>query len=712
MSERIVSTRVSRGSYEVLLESGHKLQMLTLSPPRSARRHFAVILATWACVTLRPFPPEAVSQEPPPATFSESIDVLLVNVQAVVTDRKDQRVTGLERKDFHLMVDGKEVSITFFGEIRNGVALGVEDPGGSVGVVEGEATAINYLIFVDDYFSRRDHRDLVLESVRQDLTAMQPQDRAAVVAFDGVSLTKLADWTEDRQALAEALDAASQRPAFSRNPVGDLRSQLRRRHAESTADTANIPSSAGEFRRPIEIGDDGGFRGRLDARQPVLARFFARRISDQVELAVLAASLALQEMPAPEGRKVMLLLSGGWPLSPLLHYVGDAGSTLGMVMAAGREEASGHGGRALYAPLTQTANRLGFTVYPVDVPGMNLSSRREDQTHDALQMIAARTGGRALLDEARVHALAAAGEDLSSYYWLAFSPQRKADDRQYDVRVEIDQRGLRVRARQGFLDASPGTATKLTVAGRLRLGNGFSGSEPAPAWQRLEFASPVEPKLEVRVTGAAVQTKKLFELPLEVRIPMDAIAIVPVDGRYQGELEVSIMAMNRRRQVSAQTVETIFIDEAEPPAAGQYWSHAGTLQMSGRPLRIQVGVFDKIGGLLLTSATELSAATTLEPSERLSVELLQAMVGDYRDGQISDRPELTRVSLREETLQISHPIQGSSDLYHLEDLQFAIVHVPGAILTFQRDRQDRIKGFTIRFGEGGSLPFKRIKEAE
>src|SRR3954471_13683568 len=44
-------------------------------------------------------------------TFGESIDVRVVNVEAVVVDKKGERVRGLSAADFRLLVDGREVPI-------------------------------------------------------------------------------------------------------------------------------------------------------------------------------------------------------------------------------------------------------------------------------------------------------------------------------------------------------------------------------------------------------------------------------------------------------------------------------------------------------------------------------------------------------------------------------------------------------------------------
>jgi hypothetical protein len=49
--------------------------------------------------------------------FEEAIDVRVVNLEAVVTDRRGERVSGLTVEDFKLLVDGVETPIAYFSEI-------------------------------------------------------------------------------------------------------------------------------------------------------------------------------------------------------------------------------------------------------------------------------------------------------------------------------------------------------------------------------------------------------------------------------------------------------------------------------------------------------------------------------------------------------------------------------------------------------------------
>jgi VWFA-related protein len=264
-----------------------------------------------------------------------------VDVEAVVTDREGNRVRGLSAGDFLLRVDGVEVPVERFAEVE-----------GTVGR--------SYLVFVDDSRSIAVQRDLVLWEIERDLDRLGPEDRMAIVAFDGARLHPLADWTGDREALAAAFAEARRRPAT--------------RSAAWPAD---------------------------------------------------AAAAALRSVAPAPGRKVMLVLSGGWPAGPSLQLVRDA-------------------------------NRLGYTLYPVDVPALE-AERAPHPLEDTLLALAEATGGRAALASNRLDALERAAEDTRSYYSLGFSPAWKADDRDHRIELEIRRPGLDVRARHGFPDLSPAT---------------------------------------------------------------------------------------------------------------------------------------------------------------------------------------------------------------------------------------------------------------
>ena len=107
--------------------------------------------------------PAAGQESPLPELFSDVIDVRVVNVEAVVTDRKGNRIRGLQASDFELLVDGEPAPIAYFTEIDEGIvraapARGVEVAEAMPALDAGEEVGTNFLVFIDDFFSYRQHR--------------------------------------------------------------------------------------------------------------------------------------------------------------------------------------------------------------------------------------------------------------------------------------------------------------------------------------------------------------------------------------------------------------------------------------------------------------------------------------------------------------------------------------------------------------------------
>ena len=405
--------------------------------------------------------PLAASAQTAEDTFGESVDVRVVNVEAVVTDRKGERVSGLAAGDFRLLVDGVEVPIDFFTEVADGVALSA--PRSGEGAVPAPTAAgpvgRSLLVFIDESLSIAAQRDIVLKEIESDLNRLGPEDRMAVVAFDGGRLHRLADWTSDRKALVDAFAEARRRPAMGVLTLAERRSMLGDQQL-GLDDDFDFYSS--EF-RPYDSFE------YLDVQPQQYSRLVR---------VVEAAAAALRSFSLPTGRRAMLVLSGGWPLA----------------RPASR--------------LVQDANRLGYTLYPVDVPGIDIAQTVGDVTaerpadgpariltsswelasHHTLHLLAEATGGREALNSNRLAALERADEDTRSYYWLGFSPAWKANDRHHRVELKVRHRGLEVRARSGFSDLSPATLAEMETEGLLLFGTG--DKHPGEGDMQVEMGEP------------------------------------------------------------------------------------------------------------------------------------------------------------------------------------------------------------------------------
>jgi VWFA-related protein len=554
-------------------------------------------------------PGAAAAQEPElPPLFSEVVEVRVVNIEVVVTDRQGNRVTGLGPDDFRLRVDGEVMPIDYFTEIRGRQA--VDAAAGSEvatvpSIVPGRAVGTNYLVFIDDFFSIARDRNQVLDELLGDLSFLGPDDRMAIVAFDGTSLTMLTSWTGSEQELRRTVAEARGRPSFGLQRLGELRAndQDRVERRRLTSGTTDLIVQAGG-----EVPEEAVLRGRLD---PIELNY-ASRLAQQVERSVMGAVSTLRSFGGPPGRKVMLLLSGGWPFSPAEFTINDFNATIDQVMS-GMLEQGVESRDGLFGPLTDTANLLGYTLYAVDVPGMrrgtatdaSLSAEdigdsptaslgsgttpREEQSHDSLAFLAEETGGLALLNAQRNAALELVATDTRSYYWLGFTPERQENDERHRIEVEVLREGLDVRSREGFVDLSRQSEVTMMVESALLFGN-----PPSDKPLQLVFGKPSKAgRNRVRVR-------------LEVGVPLDHVTLLPSGGRYVNELEVRTSVIDERGNRSETPMDRIPINGSRPPRPGELMWYETELTMVKRPQKVVVAVYDPLSGNILSSTAEVA----------------------------------------------------------------------------------------------------------
>ncbi|MEM9557883.1 MAG: VWA domain-containing protein [Acidobacteriota bacterium] len=550
---------------------------MTQLPP-SSRTLVTLVLGLVLALTS----PVGAQDAAPSETFGEIIDVRVVNLEVVV-EKDGERLYGLKPEDFVLRVDGAEVPIEYFTEVLGGRAVASpEDRGGTVpALAPGEPVETSYLVFVDDYFTVARDRDRVLDNLIEQLPSLQPDDRMAVVAFDGRSLEMLSTWTQSPRVMEQALQDAQRRDAYG----------LQRRAERRIFETSNTFADRGF-----------GPRARIDAfGLNIEEEQYALQLSDQVRSAAMAATSALRGFADPPGRKVMLLLSGGWPYDPSNWVVGD-GQRTARALREMRSE------RAIEA-FAETANRLSYTVYPIDVPGLDsvvadvsdatleASNRRRAQTQQrefeeeaALRSIAAATGGRAFLDGSRLKALSGAADDTRSYYWLGFTPSWRGDDSAHQVDVDVRIPGAKVRSRAGFSDLSRSTEVTMMVESVLLFGGAPSGVP-----------------LDVQVERGKRSGWGKRTVPLEVRIPADELTYLPTQDGYVADLELRVAVIDTSGDTAEIPVIPMQMRMSREPAEGEFALYETEMKMRKDRHDLVVSIYDRLSGKILSSKVEVPA---------------------------------------------------------------------------------------------------------
>ena len=559
------------------------------SPQRIALAAVAAALPFLSGVSVSAAAPAAAD-----AGFGEAVDVRVVNVEAVVTDRAGERIRGLAPADFRLLVDGVPVPIDYFTEVVEGESAAPPAAVAAAPVPSSDGRiGRSILVFVDESFAVAAQRNQVLDELGRELARLAPEDRMAIVAFDGRRLALLAEWTGDAGRLQAALAEARRRPARGIEVVANRRSSRR-----EAALVATAPNGGSGRRAAL-----GGLQPTM--REEMTAQAVVRGVERWPDLAgrargtVSAAAASLRGVPPADGRKIMLLLAGAWPYSANddvpVHDPTPAAANAPYLLP----------GADLYRPLVDTANLLGYTIYAVDVQGRDIlsviadaedelpglgafTSEWEHQTHDALRFLAAETGGTPLLDSARLAALERVADDTRSYYWLGFTPTWQANDRRHDVRVEVLRPGLRVRTRSGFTDLSRASETSRRTESVLL----FGGRE-------------ADRKLEVEVGTATRAGMRMTRLPVTISVPSEALSVYPAEGGFRAEVTLSLAALDRWGGRSPLPQVPLRLALAEPPRPGSAVRFQVNLRLRRIDQRVVFGVHDALSGAMLWNDLDL-----------------------------------------------------------------------------------------------------------
>ena len=552
--------------------------------------------------------PTAGQEPPAPDLFSEVIDVRVVNVEAVVTDKEGNRIRGLPVSDFELWVDGWRIPIDYFSEIDDGVALSTSETGAASesgatpetpqvvpSVPPDERVPTNYLVYIDEFFAVKKNRDRVLKRLEKDLSELHAEDRVAVVAFDGRNVARLTDWTSKGDQLRDALREARNRKALG---------LMRRADRDPVAMPAAGSDQAGAALAEAGLGDQAGL---VDVGRSS-ASLLQNKRERQIHRSVLAAASTLRSFADPPGRKVMLILTDRWgvPSWENTSPIGPPPPSL----------------EDIYGPLTHAANRVGYTLYPVDLPGLNpafLNSPlgvgdasvgyNEGSFADptvttmpspfsvppglnvewfqeaALAYLAHETGGVPMINAFRDNALAGAAADTRSYYWLGFEPPRNQDDELHEIEVRVPGRpDLRVRSRRSYFDLSRSAEVTMMTEGAV-----LFGGAPGKETLRVRFGVP-EPTRGRRIL-----------MPMEIAIPLDDIELLPMGDRFMNELEFRVTLINEGGERSETPIQKVQISGATEPPPGAVFVFETTLLLRSNEHRFVASVFDPLTGAVLSA---------------------------------------------------------------------------------------------------------------
>jgi VWFA-related protein len=483
-----------------------------------------------------------LAKEPPlspsPPALSENVDVRVVNVETWVTDRDGRPVSGLQKEDFELRVDGKPVEITGFSAV--GAPLPTPAPAGASepdtpGVPAATAAPLHLVVYFDNAHLTLAHRAKALRDLRGFLDGLQEGDEVMVVSADPGLQVRM-PFTRDRAAVESALTALG-----STVPQGE-RAQRERSAA---------------FRTILEIQEQNRQVGESPCSQRVAqpALSYAEATRGEVLRSISTLTLLVNSLSGLPGRKALLHVSDGLPLTPgeelfqlLADVCGGGAVTQGLpgsydTLSENNPE-DYRADRALldaqqfstaydFQKLARHANVQRVTLYTLQASGLEAGASAEldsgeralqlssvafvqaNNLRNSLQLLASETGGRAIFDTNDLRPeLSRIREDFQSYYLLGFTPAPGSLDRDHLLEVAVQRPRLTVRHRRGYRDKPAAEQLVDRLYATLLYG---------------QEENPLEAQVEIR--PAERLPDGLWKVPLHLRIPLIHATFLPRDDR-------------------------------------------------------------------------------------------------------------------------------------------------------------------------------------
>ena len=365
----------------------------------------------------------------------------LVQVSVVVHDGHGQPVADLKKEDFTITERGKPQEVRFFSVAAGGSPASPPPPlpphlfSNALTQRAGVPSSVT-LVLIDLLNTSWADQIYARKALVKFLEQIQPQDRIAILALGAGRLTVLHDYTTDAASLVAK--------------VGRFKGQIL---PELEASTVNPDS-----RQALQ---DLGLDALADAEQRMADFYTAGRVVNTLQ-ALEAIAQHLWNLP---GRKNLIWLSGGFPLSIGFDEMPEIGSTRDRRTFTGEMDAA-----------IRALNDSGVAVYPVDarglttMPGFDAATRGSASRMpppirlaptianlDTMRELADRTGGRAAYntnDLAR--AIRRAVDDSLVTYTLGYYSTDETQDGKFrDIKIKVNRPHVDVRYRKGYFAFKP-----------------------------------------------------------------------------------------------------------------------------------------------------------------------------------------------------------------------------------------------------------------
>jgi VWFA-related protein len=522
---------------------------------------------------LLPLPLRAAELPPTAAaeSFSESIQVSVVNLDVYVTDKHGMPITGLRKEDFTVLEDGKPVEVSnFFAESgRSAAAVSAASTPAAIAPATAQGPAdqrLRLVVFVDDVNLSAANRSRILQSVGAFLhTELKPGDQVMLVRYDE-TLVVHRSFTADLGQVDADLKAILALPT-------DIRKY-----------DSSFEQALTELYSSVNGGEKFGPLAEASMSN------WAAQESSMVRGALNALDSTISQLAGVPGRKALLYVSDGLPLVPgldLFTIFTRAPSSARADKRTPEMVAERFDLTKRFRQVTSHASRNRVAFYPIEAYGTRDGESSLFDTvslvnrQNGLRFMAEDTGGRAMFNATDVPgALARMEQDLTTYYSLGYQPRRAGDEAEHKIEVRVRAKGVaEVRYRQWYRDKPVGEAVAERTLAAMRY-----GAEENPLGASVEV----------------VPGKKPGETLVRVKVPLAKVYLEPQGDSRQGHLRLYVVANGEGQTTSVRETKlaTVTVPEAEAASGTLHdYTHEIAIRLPPGSYALGLGVRDEQGAV-------------------------------------------------------------------------------------------------------------------
>lgn len=474
------------------------------------------------------------------------VEVIVTNVDVVVTDKAGKRITGLKPKNFEIHEDGLLQKLTNFYEVKGmEVYTSVPEKEGEKPPEPLQPLAENLtqienkiIIYFDNWHLHPLNRNWSIKKLESFIRNNFSTDNnnQGIVAYLDQKLEIIQQFTSNEWQLLQAINKVKKRSGQSLLRIRtkeDMRKELNRMVTEA---------------RGID---------RFESYERALgyARHYVEAEQADLLYSLKSMNAFIDYLVGIEGKKILIYISDGLPINAGEEIFGFLDQAFPMGNA--RSEAMNYDATRLFKELAARCNTNEISLYPINAQGLesmilsadkeagwNIHSRGSGMVksgsrvkNDALKLMARETGGLAILNTNDIESgLERIQDDIQFYYSLGYvSPQRE-DNKYHSIKVKLV--GLKekydVRVRQGYIRISQEEKVKESILSRLYLPRQYN---------------PMKVIVQIMPVEAMPASNKL-RLILKVLIPIKNLALLPTENDYIGQIKVYIALMDSEGRIS------------------------------------------------------------------------------------------------------------------------------------------------------------------